>query len=55
MEFNLAWYLKGYQVHDGKDFREMQWMFERLKEKIKEENDSGHGMQEQFRNLTGSG
>ena len=51
MEFNIAWYLKGYQVNNDKDFGELYWLFNRLKEKIKEENDNTSGLQEQFNNL----
>lgn len=52
MEFQLSWYLHGYQVNDNMDFREVEWKFDRLKEKLEDKENSDAGMQEEFRKLT---
>jgi len=43
MEFNLAWYLHGYQVVSDKSFRELFWFYDRLKKQLEDEKNRNNG------------
>lgn len=51
MIFNLAWYLNGYHVSDNMLFRELQWMYDRLKTQLEKENNKNSGMDNMFKNI----
>jgi len=51
MEFNLAWYLNGYHVSNDMDFRELHWMYERLKTQLEKEKHNNSDMEQILQNM----
>jgi hypothetical protein len=51
MEFDLAWYLNGYQVNDNMFFGEVYYLHEKLGEKLKEDKGDSDNILNQIRNL----
>lgn len=50
MEFNMAWYMK-YQVNNDMDFRELSWLYEKLIEKVNNENENDTMMANKMKSM----
>ena len=53
MIFNMAWYVKGYNVSDYMPFRELTWYYDRLKKQLDDEKQGGNGMDNALKNMMG--